>query len=104
MMESYKIDFTSIPWESPMPGLRGKAHRRDGRQLRLAEYTRHMAPHWCERGHIGYILDGQFEIRFEHQTLVFKPGDGVFIPPGPAHKHMARALSDTVRVVFVEEV
>jgi quercetin dioxygenase-like cupin family protein len=103
-MESYRIDLTSMPWESPLRGLRCKAHRLSGRQLRLVEYTPDMPPHWCEKGHIGYILDGQFEIRFEQQTIVFRPGDGVFIPSGPAHKHMGRALSETVRVVFVEEV
>jgi ethanolamine utilization protein EutQ (cupin superfamily) len=102
-MGSYKIDFTTMPWETPLAGLRCKTERRDGRQLRLVEYSRDMTPHWCERGHIGYILDGQFEIRFENETLIFNPGDGVFIPPGPAHRHMARVLSDTVRVVFVEE-
>jgi ethanolamine utilization protein EutQ (cupin superfamily) len=103
-MESYKIDFASLPWVAPIPGMRCKAHRHDGRQLRLVEYTHTMEPHWCERGHVGYVLDGQLEIRYDEQTLVYAAGDGVFIPSGAAHRHMARVLSDTVRVIFVEDV
>ena len=103
-MSRYKVDYDAISWESPMEGLRFKAHRQEGRQLRLVEYTRDMEPHWCEKGHLGYMLDGRFEIRFEHETAVFNPGDGIFIPSGPEHKHMGRVLSDMVRVIFVEDI
>ena len=87
-----------------MDGLRFKATRQAGKQLRLVEYTRDMQPHWGGKGHVGFVLEGQFEIRFEKEVDVFNPGDGVFIPDGPEHKHMGKVLSDVVRVVFVEEV
>ena len=103
-MSQYKVDFESIPWETPTAGLRYKAERRGGRQLRVVEYTREMEPHWCDKGHIGCVLEGRFEIRFEGETAVFNAGDGVFIPPGPEHRHMGAALSDVVRVVFVEDI
>jgi quercetin dioxygenase-like cupin family protein len=102
-MNPYKVEFESIPWETPIRGLRFKARKQGGRQLRLVEYTPDMEPHWCEKGHIGYVLDGRFEIRFGAETVVFNAGDGVFIPPGSEHRHMGKALSDVVRVVFVEE-
>ena len=87
-----------------MDGLRFKARKWQGKQLRLVEYTRDMEPHWCEKGHIGYVLEGRFEIRFANETEIFNPGDGVFIPSGPDHKHMGQALTDVVRAVFVEDV
>ena len=99
----YLIDFNKVPWESPMKGVRHKAVERGGRRLRLVEYTKDLEPHWCENGHIGFILEGRFEIRFEGGALVFNPGDGIFIPAGPEHRHRGRALSDAVRVVFVED-
>ncbi len=102
-MEPYRIDFESRPWEEPLPGVRCKIARLGGRQLRLVVYGREMAPHWCERGHIGFVLEGQLEVRFENQTLVYKSGDGILIPPGSMHRHMATVLSETVKVVFVEE-
>ncbi len=103
-MLSYHIDFNNIPWETPMKGLRFKAMRQGGKQLRLVEYTKEMPQHWCEKGHIGYVLEGRFEIRFPGEVHIYNEGDGVFIPAGAEHKHMGRALTDIVRVVFVEEV
>ena len=103
-MANYRIDFASIPWESPIDGLRQKVYRVDGRQLRLVEYSKDLPAHWCEKGHIGYVLQGQLEIRFDGQTQVYGPGDGVFIPDGPEHRHMGRVLSDTATLVFVEDV
>jgi len=102
-MEPYRIDFAAVPWELPIEGLRARTFKRGGRQLRLVEYTREMEPHWCDRGHCGYILEGRFEIRFDSGTIVFEEGDGIFIPSGKEHRHMGRVLSDVVRVVFVED-
>ena len=99
----YLVDFESIPWETPMDGLRHKAVEHDGTRLRLVEYAADMAPHWCERGHVGLILDGTFEIEFTHETRVFRSGNGVFIPSGTQHRHMARVVSGSVRALFIEE-
>jgi quercetin dioxygenase-like cupin family protein len=102
-MSLYRVDFNEIAWQSPMKGLRFKAQRQSGRQVRLVEYTKEMEPHWCEKGHIGYVLEGRLEIRFSTEVEIYGEGDGVFIPAGPEHKHMGKALTDVVRVIFVEE-
>ncbi|MEA2062254.1 MAG: cupin domain-containing protein [Gemmatimonadota bacterium] len=102
-MSLYKVDFTSIPWETPLNGLRFKRMIHGDKQLRLVEYTKDMPPHWCEKGHIGYVLEGRMEIKFEGEVVIFNPGEGVFIPSGREHKHMGEALTDVVRIVFVEE-
>ncbi|MBI5570429.1 MAG: cupin domain-containing protein [Desulfomonile tiedjei] len=102
-MTQYKADFASIPWESPLEGMRQKIHRIGDRRLRLVEYTKGLAPHWCDRGHIGYVLEGEMEIRFDHEVQLYAPGDGIFIPNGEAHRHMATILTDTVTVIFVED-
>ncbi len=101
-MSLYKTDFESMSWDVPMPGIRHKIAERDGRRLRLVEYTAEMEPHWCERGHTGYMLEGRFEIRFENETLVFEEGDGIYLPEGSEHKHMGKVLTDRVRVFFLE--
>lgn len=99
----YRIDFESAPWDSTIPGLRHKVVEHGGRRLRLVEYTEEMEAHWCEKGHVGFVLQGRFEIGFADETLVFGPGDGVFIPSGKEHRHMGRVLSGPVRVLFVED-
>ena len=100
----YRVDFSGVQWETPMRGVRHKAVKHGARLLRLVEYTDDLEPHWCEKGHIGYLLEGRFEITFDSGVYEFRPGDGIFIPPGPEHRHMGRALSKTVKVIFVEDV
>jgi putative intracellular protease/amidase len=98
----HRIDFGALPWTVPMEGVRCRIHGQGDRRVRLVEYAAAMPPHWCEKGHWGCILDGEFEIEFERETVVFRAGDGVFIPDGPAHRHRARALTETVTALFVE--
>lgn len=102
-MGDYRIDFNLLEWETPMPGVRQKAAVRGGKKLRFVEYTREMPEHWCKKGHIGCVIDGRLEVEFQDGVHVFGPGDGVLIPAGEAHRHKARALTDVVRAVFVED-
>jgi hypothetical protein len=104
-MDTHRIDFGSLPWETPAPGVRSKAHDRDGKRLRLVEFTRDFfESDWCRKGHMGYVLDGVLEIDFSGTIVVFGAGDGIFIPSTEDDKHKARVLSDVVRLVLVEEL
>jgi quercetin dioxygenase-like cupin family protein len=102
-MDQYKVDFRTMPWETPMPGLRLKVHKFGGRQIRLVEYAKDLAPHWCEKGHIGYVLEGTIEVTFENSVAIYNPGDGIFIPTGEEHKHKGKVLTDVVQIIFVED-
>ena len=86
-----------------MDGVRHKVFPFQERRLRLVEYSSDMEPHWCERGHAGYILEGVFQIEFTNGTQIFNAGDGIAIPGGPEHRHKATVSSATVRAVFVED-
>ena len=103
-MEQYKIDFESMAWEVPARGARFKAFEQDGRKLRLVEFSKEfIEPDWCTKGHIGYILEGQMEIDFDGNVIVFGRGDGVFIPASEEHKHKERVLTDKVKAILVED-
>ena len=102
---NYKVDFSSIEWQSPLPGVRFKAFVEGNRRVRLAEYTSDFVePDWCTKGHIGYVIEGRFEIDFDGRVVQYAQGDGIFIPPGEEHKHKARILSDTAKVLLVEDI
>lgn len=103
-MKSHRIDFSTIEWEPPIPGVRHKVTQDGTRKLRLVEYSSHMKPHWCEKGHYGYLLEGRLELEFEDGKEVVEAGDGLFIPDGPQHRHKATVLSGKVRAIFVEDV
>ena len=103
-MHPCRIDFNSMPWKSPAVGVRFKACEQGGRKLRLAEFGRgFVEPDWCTKGHIGYVLEGRMEINFNGKAVAFGPGDGIFIPAGEEHKHKAKVLTDSVKVVLVED-
>lgn len=103
-MSGYKVDFTQAAWESPRPGARQQLVSNATRQMRMVEFTPQMShPDWCSVGHSGLVLEGRLELQFVSETLVFEPGDGLFIPPGDAHKHIPRALTDVVRMILVDE-
>ena len=103
-MKQYKIHFDSMAWESPARGARFKAYEQDGKKLRLVEFSKDFIEPGCTNGHIGYILEGQMEIEFNGKAIVFGPGDGLFIPAGPEHKHKAKVLTDKVKAILVEDV
>ncbi len=104
-MEQYRVDFKSMPLETPVAGLRFKAREQGGKKLRLVEFTREFVElDWCMNGHIGLILEGQIEIDFDGKVIMFNPGDGMFIPPGQEHKHKGRILTDKIRAILVEDV
>lgn len=100
---NYLVDFEALAWHSPMPGVREKRHRVEGRVLRLVEYAQSMAPHWCSKGHIGQILEGVLELEFVDRIVSAKAGDGLFIPAGAEHAHRAVAKTTTVVALFVED-
>lgn len=92
------------PWEEPAKGVRFKAITRDGKRLRLVEFTSEFNEHeWRLKGHIGYVLDGELEIMFEHRTEKFSAGDGVFILGGDKEKHKAHIIGRAVRLILVED-
>ena len=103
-MLQHKIRFDDIEWESPIEGVRYKKYIYNNKQVRLVEYSKEMPPHWCEKGHYGMILEGEMEIEYPDEKIIYGKGDGVFIPVGAEHKHRGRVLTESVKVIFVEDV
>ena len=104
-MEPCKIDFESIPWENPAPGMRVRTCEQGGKRVRLVEFSREFVePDWCPKAHIGYVLEGMLEINFAGRLVLFRPTDGLFVPGGEESKHKARALTEITRLLLVEDI
>ncbi|MBA4368436.1 MAG: hypothetical protein C0403_12465 [Desulfobacterium sp.] len=101
MME-YKMVFDALSWETQMKGVLTKTIQVNGKQLRMVEYSKDMEPHWCEKGHMGYVLKGQLEVTFEKEVLIFNPGDTMIIPDGREHRHMGKVLSEKAVLLMFE--
>ena len=104
-MSSFKIGFDGMEWQQIRPDVRQKVYCEGSRQVRLVEFeTSDGGEHWCEVGHIGYVLKGALSISFDGQVISFKAGDGLFIPAGAASKHKAVSISSGTQLLMVEDL
>ena len=103
MTVQYRAEFDKLEWESPLEGVRHKYIDQNNLRMRLVEYSKEMQPHWCEKGHYGYIIEGQMEIEYEKGKIIYKPGDGIFIPEGPDHRHRGKSLTERLLIFFIEK-
>ena len=103
-MSAYKVSFDNIDWQQIRPDVRQKIYREGSRQIRLIEFeTSDGAEHWCETGHIGYVLKGSLSISFNGEVISFKAGDGIFIPSGAASKHRSVTMASGTQLLMVED-
>ena len=103
-MSPFKVDFESLEWQQERSGVRFKIHREGSRQLRLVEFeTSEGDPHWCEVGHIGYVLEGALSIDFSGAVVSYNAGDGLFIPSGSPSTHRGVSIKPGTRLLMVED-
>ena len=104
-MSPFKIDFDAMEWQQVRPDVRQKIYCEGSRQVRLVEFaTSGGAEHWCETGHIGFVLEGALSIDFNGKVVSFKAGDGLFIPAGEESKHRSVAISSGTQLLMIEDV
>lgn len=102
---NYRLAFADVDWEPTLDGTaRLKRIVNGGKNFRLLELTpKTVHPHWCEIGHIGMIVEGDLEIEFDGDKLVFHAGDAVSIPDGASDRHRPRALSERAVMFLIED-
>ena len=100
----FAVNFEELQWASPLHGARFKSFARDGKILRIVEFTHEFVePHWCEKGHVGVVLSGELEIDFKDKVVRYPEGTAILIPAGAAHAHKGRSVTPVVRLFLVEE-
>ncbi len=105
-MNQYLIDFQNLKWEKPKDGVRHKVYIKDNHKIRLVEFSEgFFEKDWCTKGHIGYLLKGRLTMDFNGTKILFKEGDGIFIPEGEESKHKAQvANGETASLILFEKV
>jgi quercetin dioxygenase-like cupin family protein len=95
------IAFQVVDWteaaQTESPGEAGRALWRTVEQgnvrVRFVEYSAgYVADHWCERGHVLLVLDGELvtELRGRRQ-FVLRAGDCYLVADGPEGAHRSRS-------------
>ena len=104
-MGPFKIDFDAMEWQQVRSDVRQKTYCEGSRIVRLVEFDASAgAEHWCDVGHIGYVLKGALDISFDGQVVSFTTGDGLFIPSGAASRHRAVSIQPGTRLLMVEDL
>ena len=82
-----------------MPGETGKAYWRtrnfNNIRVRMVEYTPgYLADHWCQKGHVLLVLDGELQTELaDGRTVVLKQGQSYQVADGdsrPSFEHRKR--------------
>ncbi|MDH5718348.1 MAG: cupin domain-containing protein [Spirochaetia bacterium] len=103
-MSQYKILFDNLIWDESVKGMKSKILKKNDKQMRLVILYPEIESKWCEQGHYGYILEGEMELKFENEKILYQKGNGIFIPSGAEHKHKTKILSEFVKIFFVEDI
>lgn len=106
MMNNRKCDLNTVPWESPIDGIRFKRFipKSHNHQIRLVEFSKgFVEPEWCEKAHLGFVLQGEFQIAFDSETVSYKQGDVISIMEGKEHRHKIIVQSNTVELILFEK-
>ena len=100
-MTDYKILFKDLNWDNPSAGVEQKIVSNGIIKMRLLRFNDNFVEeHWCVKGHIGYVLDGEMTIDFNGKKEAYKRGDGLWIEAGEANKHKA----SIAKGLFVEMI
>lgn len=104
-MEQYRILFDELEWQDGIRGARFKVFRSGDKQIRLLEFTSEfIEPDWCEKGHVGFVIQGELEIDFRGSVVRYPQGSALSILSGSVSGHKARSLTPTVTLFLVEDI
>lgn len=107
-MNIRNVPFSTIDWNNIEPtihpGITGEARWRTYEEgnlrVRIVEYTPgYMADHWCAKGHVLFVLDGEL-------TTELEDGSEFFLSPGTSYQVADdtaphRSRTETGAVLFI---
>lgn len=104
-MAGSQVDFATLAWEgwtSEVPA-RVKLAAAQGQRIRLFEMgPGFVEPEWCERGHAGYVIRGEYVTDLDGQTWTMRAGQGFILPPGTRHR--SRNMGSLPATVFLVDL
>lgn len=110
-MKMHDIPFGTTDWSTvdrtEHAGETGKAFWRSrhfgGIRVRMVEYTPgYLADHWCEKGHILLVLEGELETELaDGRRFMLKPGQSYQVADG-AEPHRSRTGPAGAKLFIVD--
>lgn len=104
-MAGRQVDFAQLSWDGWASGVpaRIKAAQVEGQRVRLIELgPGFVEPQWCEKGHAGYVVSGQYVTDLDGETWMMRAGQGFILPKGTRHR--SRNTGAVPAIVFVVDL
>ena len=106
-MAGQQIDFASLSWDGWASGAdvpaRVKLAEAEGQRVRLLELgPGFVEPEWCEKGHIGYVISGQYVTELDGATWTMHAGQGFILPTGTRHR--SRNAGSMPAIIFIVDL
>lgn len=102
-MNEYKINFDSLNFDD---NLTKNRRTKIFKNVQLTEYSKGLVniDSWCDKSHVGYVLEGEIMVEFEdpNKLTIFNPGNGIWIPKGVKHR-IRTILSMDAKVLMFNE-
>ena len=98
-MPFIRAPFPHLPWAQGTHPLERKKASADHPAALLEFAPGFEDPHWCERGHAGYVLSGLIELDLEDRKETMIAGEGFWLDPGT--KHRARNPGSEPVILFL---
>jgi hypothetical protein len=74
-------------WQDVTEQVRQKAKDFQGKKVRILELQAGFCEHsWCNKAHIGYVIEGAVDFEFETERRSFRVGDVFMISSAEPHK------------------
>lgn len=105
-MNHFLIEFNNIKWEKPQKGIKQKSFTKANKRIRLVRFTADFEEaHWCTKGHVGFVTQGNLRVEFEDKTIIFSKGNALWISEGEDFKHKVKMQTpNTAEVILFEEI
>lgn len=102
--QNYLIEFEHMDWHHVDAGIRQKEISRDGKRMRLVEFRhRSIENDWCQKGHIGFVIEGSMTINFNGTRKAYTSGNALWIDPGEPNRHrIEMAENESVTLFLIE--
>lgn len=101
---NYLIELEQMDWHQVGIGVDQKAISREGKRMRIVRFSHGFREEgWCQKAHMGYVVEGEMTINFNGVQQAFKTGDALWIDAGAAHQHKVELEENQFVVLFLIE-
>ena len=98
------IDWESLPWKEPGPGVRVKVSVRGGKAVTLLEVSDGASQEWCMKGHLIYVLAGEATVRLKDRAIPLGAGDTGILLDGEAEAHTIEPTAGkSIQILLFEQ-